>query len=371
MDHWHKILGIILLLASFSLVSCSLQPPSEVPTQRTSNPKTSVPEATVLETAETTTEAEETQVETSVFETTEPATQPEETKQETTTPETTEAPTSLETKKPEPEPWKITIVDERIHSSSTGKLESYGDFDARFLQDLEEKLKAFPGKIAVVCSSLDGEKTLCFNSDMEFHSQCTVKAAYVYALCLYMEANQLDLNRKLTYTKEDYLEGAGNIKDEAVGTQYTIRDLIQRCLSISDNIAYKILIREFGTDIENQLVEAIGCPSLKIKNGLWATKTKPRELVYLWEKIYEYFQGHSEYVYTFRNACSNTKWCYMHPQDKEYAHKSGSYIGQKHDACLVFDRIPYITVVFTSASSDDGLVDYLKEIGRMIGEQYN
>ncbi len=255
--------------------------------------------------------------------------------------------------------WIYTQVDlSKITNTMSGVLEYHGDFSEdqlKVLEQLRNKLAKYPYQASLVGYKLDGTQAICYNSDMTHYSACTIKAAYIYSLCRYMEENNTDLNQELTYLEKHKFDGAGKIRYSPFGTKYSIRYLINNCLSISDNVAYRILLDKFGTSYHDKIMEEIGCNSLKI-SGMWANKCTAKDFVILWSAIYDYFtHNDSEYAKLFKESCTNTIWNYSCETVKgyDYSHKSGDNYAPwdaQNDACIVWKENPYVFALFVKAS---------------------
>ena len=260
-----------------------------------------------------------------------------------------------------------------IHSTESGVLETHGNFDGmeESLASLNGMLTGFYGKISVVAYALDGSRSLTFNSDYDYMSQCTIKASYVYSLCLYMDANAFDENTVIVYNASDFVEGSGSVKNNAYGTGFTVRDLVIRCLSISDNTAYKMLLNHFGNELRNECMKTIGAESL-MTVGMWGTNVVPEDYVILWDEIYNYIRTNSHYAQLLKESCTNTPFAYAKPTNGlDYSHKSGDGTdwGDCHDVCLVWDDVPYVVAIFTRAASEGGSHPTIENVAWIIHER--
>jgi len=255
--------------------------------------------------------------------------------------------------------WIYTNVDtSKITNTVDDMLEYHGSFSEEqieVLKEIESKLAKYPYKISLIGYKLDGEQSFCYNSDMTHHSACTIKAAYAYSLCRYMEENNINLDTELVYLQKHKFDGAGKIKYASFGTKYTLREVINYSLSISDNVAYKMLLDKFGTSYHNNLMDELGCNSLKI-SGMWASKCTAKDFVVIWSAIYDYFtHSDSEYSKLFKESCTNTIWNHSCVTLKgyDYSHKSGDNYppwDAQNDACIVWKDEPYILAMFIKAS---------------------
>ena len=259
-----------------------------------------------------------------------------------------------------------------IHSETYNTLEVHGDFEGAEddVAALERMLDSFSGNISLIAYSLDGSRSLCYNTDYRYQSHCTIKASFIYSICQYMDANAFDDETVLIYKERNALPGSGTVQNNPFGTGFTVRDLISRCLTISDNAAYSMLVDFFGNEIRNTYMDMIGCESLKT-NGLWCSRVSPEDYVVLWDEIYNYLRTGSHFAKLMKQSCTNTPFSYARPVNGlEYSHKSGDSFDEteSHDIVLVWDDVPYVLAIFTRASSEDVSNPSIESIAYIVNE---
>ena len=260
-----------------------------------------------------------------------------------------------------------------IHSTAHGVLETHGDFEGMedALNSLSNMCNGFNGKISVIAYALDGSRSLTYNSDYGYMSQCTIKAGFIYAICQYMDATAFDDSTIIVYNENDFVEGSGSVKFNSFGTGFTVRDLVIRTLKISDNTAYNMLLRYFGNDIRNECMEVIGADSLKTY-WRWGDNVRPEDYIILWDEIYNYLRTDSYYARLMKEACTNTPYAYAKPTNGlDYSHKSGDgpEWGDCHDVVLVWDDVPYVLAVFTNAGVAGGSHPTIENVSWIIHEK--
>lgn len=68
---------------------------------------------------------------------------------------------------------------------------------------------------------------------------------YIFSLA---SRGKADLEERLSYEPEDYEEGTGVLQDDAFGSTYTVRELMELAITQSDNVATNMLLRHFGRE---------------------------------------------------------------------------------------------------------------------------
>lgn len=250
----------------------------------------------------------------------------------------------------------------------------YGD-TINNIDNIKEKLSSYNKNISVVIYALDGDFGLVYNTNQTYFSACTIKIGYVLSCCKQIDEGKESKDTVLTYQQKHYHGGSGQIKNQPYGTKYTIATLIDKCLSISDNVAYEMLVDHFGYEYYNQMVNDIKCESIKL-NGLWASKAKTLDFVKLWNSVNEYFETETEMSKVLKNACTNTSFNYGTKtiSGVDYSHKSGDNFGTfaaYNDAGIVWCEKPYIYVVFTNSEGTTYDTNVVNTVMRSIFDDVN
>ncbi len=238
--------------------------------------------------------------------------------------------------------------------SAIGELSNEKYSDALFR--LETVLKSYSREISLVAYTLDNKKAVSFNADAELFPACTVKAAYSLYNCLEMDKGNGSLETVMKYEQKHYEPGTGDMQYKPLGTEFDMKTIIHKSMSISDNVGYMMQVDYFGRDPYNKWVSDLGCPSLQIKPTVWALRAKANEHAVIWREIYRYFISdavHSEFLY---NSCTGTadNFATKALEGVNYSHKQGFNRDEKwnsmSDAGIVWkDNNPYIIVILTNS----------------------
>ena len=268
-------------------------------------------------------------------------------------------------------PPKKDYGDLSLQIANTKKeLTLLGDLkDEKYLESakrLEDVLNNFKYDISLSVVSLDNQKALCYNTEAEIFGACTVKAAYTLYCLKQMEKGVGSLDTKIAYEKKHYEPGTGDMQYSAFGTVFTMDTIISKCMEISDNVAYLMMVDYFGRDGYNEFITDLGCPSLTIKPTVWSLKTKSNELITVWEEIYNYIENKGEYAKFLYDSCTNTTYNHITAglEGVDYSHKSGHNSSGKwlsfSDSAIVWkEGAPYIITVLSDAP---GPRDYQKQV---------
>lgn len=224
------------------------------------------------------------------------------------------------------------------------------------ISSLEDILDGYKYNISLVVYSVDGSRSLSYNTGAEIFGACTVKAAYTLYACKQMEAGNGSLQTPLTYKQEHYEPGTGDMQYSPFGTVFTMETALYKSMSISDNVGYLMSVDYFGRDGYNAWVGELGCDSLKIKPTVWSLRTKANDLVKIWCEIYNYFETDTEYSRFLKSSCTGTAGNYATASlsGVEYSHKqghnsTGDWLSLSDAGIVWKGDTPYIIAILTDA----------------------
>lgn len=220
------------------------------------------------------------------------------------------------------------------------------EFSAEWDSAIENLKKKYPTmRIGVGLYTPEGSYT--YNASELITGCCTIKATYALYVIREAVENEIDIyTEKLTYQSWHYNSGSGNIKNQAVGTQYTIYELLQKLITISDNTAYNILLSKFTLEDFYAYNRSIGGQSDGCRYGYASVEQRYAE----WSKIIEYIQSGSKYADVLYKILDDARYGYIEQGmvNHKVLHKSGwssgSYTGAG-DVAFIDDQ--YLLIVMT------------------------
>ena len=124
-------------------------------------------------------------------------------------------------------------------------------------QTVKSASKKVP-KLALYYQNLVTGQSYSYQSTNVFSAASTIKlplVLYVYELAA---QNKINLHEKLTYKSHHYYGGSGVIQNEQIGSQYTIKELVEKSVVYSDNIAFTMLREKVGQANFIQYANSIG-----------------------------------------------------------------------------------------------------------------
>jgi beta-lactamase class A len=200
-----------------------------------------------------------------------------------------------------------------------------------------------------------------FNATASMPAASTIKIPVMVEVFRQLQAGKFDLDRHVTLLARDKDWGSGELCDAPAGTTYSIADLLEKMIDISDNTATNMLIRLVGRHNINVSMRDLGLTRTHlgedIRTGDWsirrALRTSPHDLVRLLalmarrELVDEW--SSNEMISILEEDQINTLLPEPLPDDVAIAHKTGSFFDTLNDAGIVYaDNAPYVIAVMTT-----------------------
>lgn len=107
---------------------------------------------------------------------------------------------------------------------------------------------------------LDGGDAFGWRDEEFWYLASLVKVPVAVELLARVEAGEVSLDDRLVLRRHDYVDGAGPTNWAPVGTELTLRTLLEAMLIVSDNTASDMLIQLLGLDAVNRRAAALVGP---------------------------------------------------------------------------------------------------------------
>jgi len=248
--------------------------------------------------------------------------------------------------------------------------------------------------IGVAFHDIGNNETLYVNADDSFHAASTMKVPVMIELFRRIDAGALRLDQGVLLVNQfgsivdgsPYSLNAGDDSDSLaytlVGKRVAVRELIDRMITRSSNLATNALIELVGADRANATAHMLGARDIRVLRGVEDSKafaaglnntTTARDLATLMEAI-ETGRAAS------RSSCAAMREVLLRqefngeipagvPPGTKVAHKTGSITGVLHDAAIVYPagRPPYVLVVLTRGIPNEAVARALiADVSRLV-----
>ena len=260
---------------------------------------------------------------------------------------------------------------------------------------LEARIAAVPGaEVSLVFRPLKGSAGLDLRGGVLFHAASTMKLAVLIELFRRSDAGALSLDRSLLLVNQfqsivDRSNYALSPSDDSdaelyarVGTRVPIRELAERMMTRSSNLATNALLALLGGGRIQATARALGADTMEVLRGVEDQKaydrglinrTSARDLAALLEAVETGRAASPASCGAMRTILlaqeSNGEIPAGLPAGTRVAHKTGSIKATLHDAAIVYPAAapPYLLVVLTHGIPDEKVAQALiADLSRMV-----
>ncbi len=262
---------------------------------------------------------------------------------------------------------------------------------------VERRIAAVPGAVVgVAYRDLQRGDTLYINADTTFHAASTMKVPVMIELFRAFDAGRLRPDQTIPLTNQfasivdssAYSLGANGDSDSTlyakVGSQVAIRELIERMITRSSNLATNTVIALVDAKNAQATARSLGARNIRVLRGVEDSKafaaglsntTTARDLAVLMEAIETEKAASPASSQAMREILMrqefNAEIPAGVPPGTRVAHKTGWITGVLHDAAIVYPegRKPYMLVVLTKGiPQQDTARQLIVDISRLVWE---
>jgi beta-lactamase class A len=212
------------------------------------------------------------------------------------------------------------------------------------------------GRYGICCRELDTGRGFGFDEDRLFVQASCVKVPYVLYLYEQVAAGQFTLEQRLAYqAASDYSNGSGYLQHLATeGDRFTLRSLASVAITLSDNIAYRMIKRFLGAPNVLRYMEQMGMKHPR-PNGEHCTT--PRDMVCILRGVLDFAAREPDLGSRLLEDMSHPVWHYglplLLPDPVRVAHKEGDLEGVANDVGIIFlPGRPYLLAILSGGQPD-------------------
>ena len=263
---------------------------------------------------------------------------------------------------------------------------------------IAERIAQVPGAVVgVYLKDLRDGAELALNADSSFHAASTMKVPVMIEYFRGVDAGRFPPDMRVTRRNafasivdgSEYSLDAGDDSDSALyskaGTQVEVRELVERMITRSSNLATNAVIALVDAGKANETAHALGARSMRVLRGVEDGKayeagrnntTTARDLGALFEAIATGKAASpsstTAMLQILEAQAYNDEIPAGLPPGTKVAHKTGWITATLHDAALVLPatRPPFVLVVLTGGIPDQKVAQRLiQDVARMAWEE--
>ncbi len=265
---------------------------------------------------------------------------------------------------------------------------------AELRNEIAARIATVPGaQVAVSYRSLGTPDSLDIGADVDFHAASTMKIPVMIEVLRAVDAGRLGLDQGILLVNRfhsivdgsPYALDAGEDSDSSVytliGARVAVRDLLERMIVRSSNLATNTLIALVGAAQSDSTAHALGAEHMRVLRGVEDGKafaagmnntTTSADLAALLGHVERGDALAPSSAHLMKEVLLRQEFNEAIPAGvpagTPVAHKTGSITGVLHDAAIVYPpgRAPYVLVVLTRSIPDAKVAEALiVDISRM------
>jgi beta-lactamase class A len=260
---------------------------------------------------------------------------------------------------------------------------------------IAQRIARVPGaEVAVSYRDLATGDSLDLAADVSFHAASTMKVPVMLEVLRAAEAGRISLDQRVLLVNRFHsiVDGSAYALDPAsdsdssmyhrVGELVSIRELMERMIVRSSNLATNALVAIVGAEQANETAHALGATRIRVLRGVEDGKafdagrnntTTSADLAVLLQKIERNEALSPASARVMKDVLLrqefNDEIPAGLPRGTPVAHKTGSITSTLHDAAIVYPagRAPYVLVVLTRRITDEKVAQSLiADVSRLV-----
>lgn len=220
-------------------------------------------------------------------------------------------------------------------------------------------------KVAYYYEDMERGNILSFNENITFYAASTIKILAV----LYLYEEKIDLNQKIIVTENDKKRGSGQIKEESLPKEYTLKELALYTLKYSDNTAYLKLVNWITKENLESFGKKLGAKhAMEGKDNFGVTSCA--DLRIFWSHIYK----HTKTDKDLRDALENPSYQIVLSksiQKQIFLRKYGAFDIATHECGIVEGYHPYYLIIMTQKGKTKQVKKWINHTAKKIHKIHN
>lgn len=281
--------------------------------------------------------------------------EPTATVQPTLTPEPSLIPVEI----PEPSPTPVPGINPAEDEDALNSLKQY----------IERYFARFDGRYGITFTDIGSGSSFGLNESDQFIAASTSKLPINLYLFKLIDEGIVDPEMEMEYIEDDLEWGTGKIIKGEYGDVYTVSQLIEYSLTLSDNCAINMIIRLCGRDNILAYMKDLGA----IINYGDRHRSCPADMAVFTRELYDKYEENPELYGLMINYLDNTLWSdridkYL-PSNIVIPHKIGNYLLQNayNDVGIVYAERPYILSIMSEQTNENlEAIDVLADVSLIV-----
>ncbi|MDD5504053.1 MAG: class A beta-lactamase-related serine hydrolase [Candidatus Omnitrophica bacterium] len=249
-----------------------------------------------------------------------------------------------------------------------------------------EKSENFRGQACIVIKDYNRGWQIKRNPEIKIAAASIVKIPIMAAILSCQQEKGFSLCDKVKLKRSDITGGSGILKNQRPGKEFSVKELIEMMVSISDNTATNILIKLLGFDFLNSWMKEAGLKNTNISRLMMDMALRDKgienyttagDIALMLDKIYlnrlSDKDASLECLRILKTQKTRNRIPAKLPKGTVVAHKTGLENGVCHDAGIVFtEKGNFLICVLTGHKNRDSYKSrkFIAALAEMVYKYY-
>lgn len=223
--------------------------------------------------------------------------------------------------------------------------------------ELSEKISSLNSYLKKYNASVYYEDTISgfsyiFNDKVDYYAASTIKmldAVYIYKKAI---AGELSLDETVIYERKHIISSSKGVKQHAIGSAITLRNLVKYAILYSDNSAHAMLVQYIGFNNLKNFGKSLGATKTLYGGDNFGITNVYDSMIYV-KELDKLIKSNTELGNELKSYFIQSEVNYLKFDNIEAATKYGHYSNYSHNQGIVYDKYPYYIVVLTRATENN------------------
>jgi beta-lactamase class A len=119
-------------------------------------------------------------------------------------------------------------------------------------------ISSFSGTVSLYVKNLDTGETFGIRADERVRTASTIKLPIMAATFAAVAQGKVTWDDKLELSEEDKISGSGVLREFSAGSKFSLRDLVNLMIVVSDNTATNLVLDKISADFVNAEMDKLG-----------------------------------------------------------------------------------------------------------------
>ncbi len=126
----------------------------------------------------------------------------------------------------------------------------------------------FSGRYALFAEHMNTGETVQFGTMAPMETASTIKLPILVETLRQVERGLFSLDSPLSMEASDFVEGSGVLQSLTPGLSLSLKDVLTLMITVSDNVATNMVLRQIGLSSVNHAMHALGLRNTEIKKRI-------------------------------------------------------------------------------------------------------